>query len=283
MSNKKHFIITVTGEDAEKFHQSLNATLNELDCQPNSHIMGFGSKEVDGRLATLDMYAPSEQDERPYLQLTVWKNGEEYFSDVVDFGGDCIADTLVYDVNASGEPYTAPFSVDVAIASDAMIIETAEKILAEEGLRLFKDNKAWVLVNDGSSSGSGKRYATLGEIISSLNHTRLRCKANMQGESKFRWAYGFLNSPIIKDVLDGLTVEAVEKIPTLISVEYVGFTDGGKPFRSYAGSVCNLIDAYVLIAKLKKDSTVLSAWAKNGMGVIVRHEVFVNEYGNRVL
>ena len=110
---KKNFLISISDKE---FRNCLRLTTEQLRCKPDSFLRGFTSSKKDGWFATLDVYASSEPDECPYTQLTVWKSGDEYMSDIIDLSADDNALTLSYDRSVSGELYKFPFTVKIIVA-----------------------------------------------------------------------------------------------------------------------------------------------------------------------
>ena len=80
---KRKFVIALGKEQFEDMLETLGKRQGETDWGKNELLADYESeKAADGFHAEIEVWAGSDDEDRPLVELIIWRNGEEVFSDM---------------------------------------------------------------------------------------------------------------------------------------------------------------------------------------------------------
>ena len=214
--------IAATEDEATLFHEMLKRKSKDLGCKLGERVPGccFESRpDEDGYSFSLDMWASSDGDETPCVELTIWDKEHKFlFSDVVDIG---ISNLFYYPAVPGGI-----YHLRASFATKPMVAEFARKLIKDAGFELMSDSRGFRLVSRKSKEQVKIKgwFDTLAECIKSLEE---HFKSSVYA---CNWEDGiaFLEDPNVRDLLWRISPETgispeTEQNPLLVYYKYTDF------------------------------------------------------------
>ena len=167
MSKARTLEIIVSEKNAELFHKNLATPLKDAPWSAGEHIEPccFESEpDEDGYTFSIDMIAPLDADETPWVQLTIWnKDHEELYSGTAEIG---VANRFCRVVDDD------EFCMSATFAYQKNVVAFAEQLIRQEGFELYVDNGYFALRDLQEANLADieeERFATLGVVIDRLD------------------------------------------------------------------------------------------------------------------